>query len=56
VQAYELRLDSLSRAAQTDAVYRRVRSVIPQYKDDRPLGADIQRARELLKAPFEEPG
>jgi histidine ammonia-lyase len=54
-QAYELRRDSLSRAAQTDAVYRRVRSVIPQYRDDRPLGADIQRARELLKAPFDEP-
>jgi histidine ammonia-lyase len=50
-QAYELRRDSLSRAAQTDAVYRRVRALIPQYRDDRPLGADIQRARELLKAP-----
>jgi histidine ammonia-lyase len=55
VQAYELRRDSLSRAAHTDAVYRRVRAVIPQYRDDRPLGADIQSARELLKAPFEEP-
>ncbi|HEY4446740.1 MAG TPA: histidine ammonia-lyase [Steroidobacteraceae bacterium] len=50
-QAYELRRDSLSRAAQTDAVYRRVRALIPQYRDDRPLGADIQSARELLKAP-----
>jgi histidine ammonia-lyase len=54
-QAYELRRDSLSRAAQTDAVYRRVRALIPQFRDDRPLGGDIQRARELLKAPFEEP-
>jgi histidine ammonia-lyase len=53
-QAYELRRDALSRAAQTDAVYRRVRSLIPQYRDDRPLGADIERARELLKAPFQE--
>jgi histidine ammonia-lyase len=52
VQAYELRRDSLSPAAQTDAVYRRVRAVIPQYRDDRPLGADIQRARQLLKTPF----
>src|SRR5258708_6612309 len=51
-QAYELRRDSLSRAAQTDAVYRRVRALIPQFRDDRPLSGDIQRARELLKAPF----
>jgi histidine ammonia-lyase len=51
VQAYELRRDALPRAPQTDAVYRRVRALIPQYRDDRPLGADIQRARELLKQP-----
>src|ERR1700688_390920 len=54
VQAYELRRASLSRGAHTGAVYRRVRAVIPQYRDDRPLGADIQSARELLKQPFEE--
>ena len=54
-QAYELRRDSLSRAARTDAVYRRVRALIPQYRDDRPLSADIHRARELLKTPFDEP-
>ncbi len=51
-QAYELQRDSLARAAHTDSVYRAVRAVIPQYRDDRPLGADIQRARELLKAPL----
>jgi histidine ammonia-lyase len=49
-QAYELRRDSLSRATQTDAVYRRVRALIPHYRDDRPLGADIQSARQLLKS------
>jgi histidine ammonia-lyase len=54
-QAYELQRDSLSRAAQTDAVYRRVRALVPQFRDDRPLGADIQRARELLKQPCDEP-
>jgi histidine ammonia-lyase len=54
-QAYELQRDASPRAAQTDAAYRRVRAVIPQYRDDRPLGADIERARELLQAPFEEP-
>src|SRR6202166_3513572 len=53
-QAYELQRDATSRAAQTDAVYRRVRALIPQFRDDRPLGADIQRARELLKGAFEE--
>jgi histidine ammonia-lyase len=51
-QAYELQRDPASRAPQTDAAYRKVRAVIPPYRDDRPLGADIQRARELLKAPL----
>jgi histidine ammonia-lyase len=50
-QAYDLQRDSFARAAQTDAIYRRVRAVIPHYRDDRPLGADIQAARELLQAP-----
>jgi histidine ammonia-lyase len=50
-QAYELQPDSLARAARTDAIYRRVRALVPQFRDDRPLGADIQRARELLEAP-----
>ena len=50
-QAYDLRGDSLARAAQTDAFYRRVRALIPIYRDDRPLGDDVQRARELLQAP-----
>jgi histidine ammonia-lyase len=54
-QAYELQRDSFARAAQTDAAYRRVRAVIPPYADDRPLGTDIQRARELLNTSFELP-
>jgi len=54
-QAYELQRDSRSRAAQTDAVYRRLRALVPPYSDDRPLGADIQRARELLERPFDAP-
>jgi histidine ammonia-lyase len=54
-QAYELQRDSLPRAAQTDAVYRRVRALIPQFRDDRPLGVDIQRARELLGRPPPDP-
>jgi histidine ammonia-lyase len=54
-QAYELQRDSLARAPQTDAVYRRVRAVIPQYRDERPLGADIQAARELIRQPLRDP-
>jgi histidine ammonia-lyase len=50
-QAYDLQRDSLARAAQTDAIYQRVRAVIPHYRDDRPLGADIQAARQLLHVP-----
>jgi histidine ammonia-lyase len=59
-QAYELQRDSFARAGarapQTDAVYRRTRAVIPHYKDDRPLGADIQKARELIRRPLREQG
>jgi histidine ammonia-lyase len=51
-QAYELQGNSCARAPRTDALYRRTRSVIPQYRDDRPLGGDIDRARELLKRPL----
>jgi histidine ammonia-lyase len=47
-QAYELQRASLSRAAHTDAVYALVRAAIPPFRDDRPLGADITRARELI--------
>jgi histidine ammonia-lyase len=54
-QAYELQRDSLARAPHTDSVYRKVRALIPPYADDRPLGADIQTARKLLRAPFEDP-
>ncbi len=51
VQAYDLQRDGLARAGRTDAVYRRVRALIPLYRDDRPLGVDIQSVRELLQAP-----
>jgi histidine ammonia-lyase len=48
-QAYELQPTSAARAPQTDAVFRRIRALIPSYRDDRPLGADLQKARELLR-------
>ncbi len=52
-QAYELQGNSLPRAVQTDAVYRRVRALVPPYRDDRPLGPDIQIVRQLLQTPYE---
>jgi histidine ammonia-lyase len=54
-QAYELQPDSRARAAHTDAVYRRVRARIPQYRDDRPLGVDIETAREMVGGPPPKP-
>jgi histidine ammonia-lyase len=54
-QAYELQRAAHARAPYTDAVHRRVRALIPHYRDDRPLGADLQRARELLEAPPPDP-
>jgi histidine ammonia-lyase len=50
-QAYELQREAWPRAPQTDAVYRQVRAQIAQFRDDRPLGVDIQSARELLDEP-----
>jgi histidine ammonia-lyase len=43
-QAYDLQPAELLRAPQTDAIYRSVRAVISQYKDDRPLAGDIAAA------------
>jgi histidine ammonia-lyase len=51
VQAYELQKDAAARAPRTDALYRKVRAVIPHYHDDRPLSADIDTARGLLRRP-----
>jgi histidine ammonia-lyase len=48
-QAYELQRDADGRAAQTDAAYRRIRAVIPHYRDDRPLSTDIDAARGILR-------
>ena len=49
-QAYDLQPDARARAPKTDAVYRTVRERIAQYRDDRPLAEDIERACELLRA------
>jgi histidine ammonia-lyase len=48
-QAYDLQSGALARAPRTDLVYRAVRGQIPHYRDDRPLAADIERARLLIQ-------
>jgi len=50
-QAYDLQGGSLALAPNTDIVYRAVRSRIPHYRDDRPLAADIERVREMIRQP-----
>ena len=55
-QAYDLQREPLARAPYTDAVYGWLRARIPRYDDDRPLGADIQSARALLKEPLPDLG
>src|ERR1700722_18811393 len=47
-QAYELQRDSRARAPRTDAVYRRVRALIPSYRGDRPLGGALGDARKMV--------
>ncbi len=51
-QAYDLQTGSLARAANTDIVYRVVRARVPHYRDDRPLHADIERVRDVIRGPM----
>jgi histidine ammonia-lyase len=50
-QAYDLQPGTLARGRGTEAVYRAVRARLPTYRDDRPLGADIDQVREMLAEP-----
>ena len=47
-QAHEFRHAIAPRAVGTDRLYRYLRSNIPPYADDRPLGWDLEAARELI--------
>jgi histidine ammonia-lyase len=49
-QAYDLAGEAPARAKVTDAAYRRVRRLVSFYRDDRPLAADIDSIRGLLRA------
>ena len=51
VQAYDLQAGGLARAANTDIVYRAVRGRVAHYRDERPLGRDIERVREIIREP-----
>ncbi|WP_275788426.1 HAL/PAL/TAL family ammonia-lyase [Pararhizobium gei] len=50
VQAHDFRASVAERAAGTDLLYRLVRAALPPYADDRPLGKDLERARDLIRA------
>ena len=50
-QAYDLQAGSLARAPATEIVYQAVRARIPHYRDDRPLHADIERVRDIIRGP-----
>jgi histidine ammonia-lyase len=40
---------SAARAKGTDLLYRHIRADVPTYADDRPLGWDLEKARDLLR-------
>jgi histidine ammonia-lyase len=48
-QAYDLAPHGAARAGGTDALYRRVRKLVAQYRDERPLAEDIGRACDFLR-------
>ena len=49
-QAYELQPQGPGKAQRTAALYGRIRSAIPAYRDDRPMNEDFDRMRLLMRA------
>ena len=49
-QAQDFRSSVAPRAKGTDLLYRHIRADVPTYADDRPLGWDLEKARDLLRA------
>jgi histidine ammonia-lyase len=49
-QAQDFRASVAPRAKGTDLLYRHIRADVPTYADDRPLGWDLEKARDLLRA------
>ncbi|HEY3596195.1 MAG TPA: histidine ammonia-lyase [Paraburkholderia sp.] len=50
-QAYDLQTPGAPPAPHTDALWRRVRSAVPTYRDDRPLADDMAVAFSLIAQP-----
>ncbi len=48
-QAQDFKASVAPRAAGTDVLYRHIRADVPTYADDRPLGWDLEKARDLLR-------
>lgn len=48
-QAQDFKSGVAARAAGTDVLYRHIRTDVPTYADDRPLGWDLEKARDLLR-------
>ncbi|MDE1181748.1 histidine ammonia-lyase [Paraburkholderia sp.] len=59
-QAYDLQSIDAPRAPHTDALWRRVRNVVPTYRDDRPLADDMAIAFTMIAGdmppPLPKPG
>ena len=59
-QAYDLQTLDAPRAPYTDALWRRVRSAVPTYRDDRPLAEDMTVAFRIIAdtapPPLPDPG
>jgi len=49
-QAQDFKAGVAQRASGTDALHRHIRAAVPRYADDRPLGRDLEKARDLLRA------
>ncbi|WP_426239670.1 HAL/PAL/TAL family ammonia-lyase [Pararhizobium sp. DWP1-1-3] len=49
-QAQDFKVSVAPRAKGTDLLYRYIRADMPTYADDRPLGWDLEKARDLLRA------
>lgn len=48
-QAQDFKSGVAPRAKGTDVLYRHIRADVPTYVDDRPLGWDLEKARDLLR-------
>jgi histidine ammonia-lyase len=55
-QAYDLQPQKRGKAQRTDALYRRIRTTIPIYGDDRPMNEDFDRMRTVMQCAADTAG